>query len=308
MINLRRIDLNLLTVFEALYEEGSQVKAAERLGMTQSAVSQSVARLRHLLNDRLFQGNGKKLSTTLKADVLYERIHFVLNIIRQEFPDRYAFDPETSQRTFVVAVSHGGGVQFTTQLNASIQALAPHARLSIRTVDPISEIPQLLRDQRIDVAIHHRRFQDSGLDHAVYDNNKLVLIAKSSHSRINKDPTTDEILKEKFVTANDVFTAGTIDLGDMNEILKDRTVLEVPNALLIPQIVKQTELLAVVTAEMAYAFSQYLPVRQYALPFDVPRLPIYMVWHHAMSNDPGHIWLREQLMNIRKTWQNNPIG
>ncbi|HAZ41693.1 MAG TPA: transcriptional regulator LeuO, partial [Methylococcaceae bacterium] len=69
-LNLRRLDLNLLTVFEAVYQERSQQKASERLYMSQPAISNAISRLRTLLDDRLFYGN-KTIQTTHKADELY---------------------------------------------------------------------------------------------------------------------------------------------------------------------------------------------------------------------------------------------
>lgn len=82
-MNLRGIDLNLLTVFEAVYEERSQVKASERLGMTQPAVSNALARLRHVLADPLFRGRTRGLAPTPRADQAYQEIHQALNGIRK---------------------------------------------------------------------------------------------------------------------------------------------------------------------------------------------------------------------------------
>jgi DNA-binding transcriptional LysR family regulator len=303
VINLRRIDLNLLTIFEAVYEERNQVKAAERLAMTQPAVSQAIGRLRHLVNDPLFFTRARGLTPTQKAEELYLRVHHILELVRVEFPEKQAFDPATTQRTFVVAVSHGGGVLFTTALNARIQAQAPHARLVIRTIDPIREIPELLKEHRLDIAIHHARFDDAKLEHITYDQNQLVLIARTDHPRIPKSPSTEDLLGENFVTAYDVFGHNrSHELSHTLAVMRDRTVLEVPNALLIPQVVRQSDLLAVVTAEMAKSFSQYLPIQAFVLPFAVPALDIHMIWHHSQTQEPEHKWLRQQLLEMRNTW------
>ncbi len=303
MINLRRVDLNLLTIFEAVYEEGNQVKAAERLAMTQPAVSQAIGRLRHLVGDSLFLTKARGLAPTPKAKELYLRVHHILELVRVEFPAKQAFDPATTQRTFIVAVSHGGGVLFTTALNARIQTQAPHARLVIRTIDPISEIPDLLKEQRLDIAIHHARFDDAKLEQITYDQNQLVLIARTDHPRIRTSPSTEDLLGEHFVAAYDVFSHNAShELGQTLAVMRDRTVLEVPNALLIPQVVRQSDLLAVVTAEMAKSFSQYLPIQAFTLPFAVPALNIHMIWHSSQTGEPEHTWLRKQLIEMRKSW------
>ena len=304
MLNLRSIDLNLLTVFEAVYEERSQVKAAERLGMTQPAVSLALGRLRYLVDDRLFQGRAKGLTPTVKADDLYARIHQALNLIRAEFAAQDAFDPATSQRTFVVALTYGGGALFGPQLNARIQAQAPNARLILRTIDPMSELPALLREQRIDVAIHHARFDDALLEQPVYCEYPLVVIARQGHPRIVAPPSLDALLAEQFVTAFDLFsTIGEGELNAMLEGVRERTEMEVPNALLLPHVVRQSDLLAILPEEMAAAFGEIYAIRAFPLPAAAPPIRAHMIWHRTLGADPGHRWLREQLAALKDVWQ-----
>ena len=107
-MNLRRLDLNLLTVFEAVYEEKSQQKASERLYMSQPAISNAISRLRNVLDDRLFVGN-KTIQTTHKADELYLQVSEALNLIRAGMQDNGGFNPETTVRTFSIAISYSSG-------------------------------------------------------------------------------------------------------------------------------------------------------------------------------------------------------
>jgi len=308
MLNLRSIDLNLLTVFEAVYEERSQMKAADRLGMTQPAVSLALGRLRYLVDDRLFQGRAKGLIPTVKADDLYARIHQALNLIRGEFSCREGFDAVTSQRTFVIALTYGGGALLGPRLNTLIQSQAPNVRLVIRTIDPVAELPGLLREQRIDVAIHHLRFDDAQLEQHLYDENHLVFIVRDDHPRIQAEPCLEALLAEQFVTAYDLLsTTGDGTLGNMLEGVRERTEMEVPNALLLPHVVRQSDLLAVMPREMAEVFEQTYPIRHYPLPIPVPTIRTYMIWHRTMTADPGHHWLREQLLKLKKAWKNKGI-
>jgi DNA-binding transcriptional LysR family regulator len=304
MINLRSIDLNLLTVFEAVYEERSQVKAADRLGMTQPAVSLALGRLRYLVDDRLFQGRVKGLVPTIKADDLYLRIHQALNLIREEFSNRDDFDPLTSQRTFVIALTYGGGALFGPRLNAMIQSRAPNVRLVIRTIDPMSELPRLLREQRVDIAIHHASFDDGQLEQPVYDENHLVVIASDHHPRIQSDPSIEALLAEQFVTAYELLSSSSEGaLGNMLEGIRERTEMEVPNALLLPHVVRQSNLLAVMPREMADVFAKIYSIRLFNLPVEVPPIRTHMIWHRAVNDDPGHRWLREQLELLKTAWK-----
>jgi len=304
MINLRSIDLNLLTVFEAVYEEKSQVKAAERLGMTQSAISLALGRLRYLVDDRLFQGRSKGLTPTVKADDLYLRIHQALNLIRDELSNKGAFEPATSQRTFVLALAYGGGGLFGPRLNALIQSKAPNIRLVIRTIDPVAELPSLLREHRVDLAIHHVPLVDQQLEQPIYDENQWVLIARGDHPSIQQDPSLDTLLAEQFVTAFDLLThASEGTLGHMLEGVRERTKLEVPNALLLPHVVIQSDLLALVPEEMAARFIEIYPIQQFRLPVPVPPIRTHMIWHRSMTSDLGHRWFREQLELVKDYWK-----
>ena len=304
MANLRSIDLNLLTVFEAVYEDRNQVRAASRLGMTQPAVSLALGRLRYLVNDRLFQAHPRGLVPTPKADELYVRIHQALNLIREEFDPRDGFDPSTSRRTFVVALTYGGGAVFGPVLNSLIQSQAPDARLVIRTIDPVSELPALLREQRIDVAVHHTRFDDPQLDYQAYDENHLAVIVRRDHPRIQAEPDLERFLAEQFVTAFDLLAGSSEgDLGNMLEGVRERTEMEVPNALLLSHVVRQSDLLAVIPREMAVAFTGLYDIRHYPLPIDAPPIRTFLVWHRGLTDDPGHRWLRQQLLDLRQTWK-----
>ena len=127
MVNLRGIDLNLLTVFEAVYEERSQSRAADRLGLTQPAVSNALRRLRHRVGDPLFHGRAKGLATTAKADDLYRGIHRALDAIRTELGAARPFDPAASRRTFVIAIGFGGGALLGLRIfRAAARDRAPH--------------------------------------------------------------------------------------------------------------------------------------------------------------------------------------
>jgi DNA-binding transcriptional LysR family regulator len=305
--NLRSIDLNLLTVFEAVYEERNQVKAAERLAMTQPGVSLALSRLRYLVNDRLFQARARGLVPTPKADELYVRIHQALNLIRDEFSLRGGFDLETSQRTFVVAITYGGGAMFGPTLNALIQSQAPNVRLILRTIDPVSELPGLLKDQRIDVAIHQQRFDDPQLEHLPYDEHELVVIAHQDHPRIRFSPDLELLLAEQYVTAYDLLAGSSEgELGALLEGVRVRTEMEVPTALLLPHVVRQSELLAVMPREMAENFSELYDIRYFALPVTAPPIKTFLIWHRELTDDPGHSWLRQQLLDLRESWKARP--
>lgn len=296
MINLRSVDLNLLTIFEAVFEEQSQVKASERLCMTQPAVSNALARLRHLLQDPLFTGRTKGLTPTPRANEFYIQVHDALGKIRQQLSDQSAFDPLTSARTFSMSVSFSGGVTFAPELYSCLQTQAPKAQLIFRTIDPASQIPNLLRTHQLDLALHHDCFDDPQLEHMLLIEDRLVIMAKADHPRISTAPTVDQCLREKYVAAYRLLqNAHDVALNNFMTEIRERTVMEVANTLVVANTVKQTDLLAITNLQMALICKELLGIEFYSLPVEQPMFRLYLIWHKSHTDDPGHAWLREQM-------------
>ena len=297
MVNLRRVDLNLLTIFEAVYEERSQIKAAQRLGMTQPAVSNALGRLRFLLGDRLFLGRAKGLAATAKADGLYHGLHSALELIRGEILSRDGFDPGASGQTFLVTMSYGIGALIGLPLFQRIRAAAPGIRLAIRSIDPDEEIPALLREQRLDLAFHHARLDDPLLEQTRFVAFDAVVVARNGHPRIESAAASAEgLLQEEFVGVHDAGQgfAQNGDLRPIFDILRSRFVLEVPSSTLLPLVVGRTDLLAVMSRQLAEAVGEIYGLQRFPLPFEIPAVPTYLIWHRSRRDDPAHQWLREQ--------------
>lgn len=296
MINLRSVDLNLLTIFEAVYEEQSQVKASERLCMTQPAISNALARLRHLLQDPLFTGRTKGLTPTPRANELYIQVHDALGKIRQQLANDSAFEPLTSGRTFSLSVSFSGGVTFAPELYSCLQTQAPNTQLIFRTIDPASQIPNLLRTQELDLALHHDCFNDPQLEHMLLIEDRLVIMANPNHPRISGAPTIEQCLNEKYVAAYRLLqNAHDVALNTFMADVRERTVMEVANTLVVANTVKQTDLLAITNLQMALICKKLLDIEFYSLPVEPPMFRLYLIWHKSLTEDPGHVWLREQM-------------
>jgi len=231
-LNLRRLDLNLLTVFEAVYEERSQQKASERLYMSQPAISNAISRLRSLLDDKLFYGN-KTVQTTHRADELYPQVHQALSLIRAEILEKTHFDAPQTRRHFTIAISYASGFILGSPILRRIETLAPGAKLIIRTIDPHDEIPKLLRDQSIDLAVSHRDFDDPMILSELCINFEMVAVVRKSHPRIQTAPTREALDLEDFVTVHDFnYPTNAGDLRELMDTSHARARIEVPNALI----------------------------------------------------------------------------
>ena len=235
-INLRRLDLNLLTVFEAVYEEGSQQKASERLALTQPAISVAMRKLRYLTEDPLFLGQ-RYMQPTAKAHEVYAQIKPALESIRKGFFEENTFEPETTHREFSIAVPYGGGYLMGEPLYRHLKAKAPYAKLTIRSVDPESEIPRLLRQQEIDIAITSKSFDDRMLRSDLCFEYEIGVVVSERHPRIKSDPSLDTLLSERFIWVSGSGlerSPKTKALQDFVDAAEQRVDMIVPNVLVVP--------------------------------------------------------------------------
>ncbi|WP_159500451.1 LysR family transcriptional regulator [Microbacterium sp. 18062] len=146
------MDLNLLTVFVAVYETGTVTAAAERLFVTQSAVSQSLTRLRRELGDQLFVREGRTLRATPAAHTLYPEFHAALSRVETAVAGLRDFDPTTARHRFRLALSELGEVGFLPTILRSIAAVAPHVEVEVVPLD-VRALPEWLARGRVDLAI-----------------------------------------------------------------------------------------------------------------------------------------------------------
>ena len=147
-----QFDLNLLAVFDAIYQEGSVTKAAQKLGLTQSAMSHSLNRLRAYFDDPLFVKIGTRMEPTSRASSMREAVEGVVATVRNEILASARFDPAKAQRVFTLNMTDMGELVFLPALLSRFKKLAPGC--SLRTVQvPIEQIEGLLASGAVDLAL-----------------------------------------------------------------------------------------------------------------------------------------------------------
>jgi LysR family transcriptional regulator, transcriptional activator for leuABCD operon len=305
-MNLRGIDLNLLTVFEAAYEERSQIKAAERLGMTQPAISNALGRLKHIAKDPLFAGKSSiGLQPTPRADEIYEQTHQALNLVRSGLSNHIAFEPAESYRHFSLSLSYGGGSVIGPALYQTVSHEAPNARLTIHAINPGKESTAMLRDHSLDILVHYHKYGDPGLMHELIYQHQPVIIARREHPRLGAIFTPAQALQERFAMVYGHFPnlSAIPEREDWFEQVNERIALQVPNVMVLLLAVAQTDLLALTTRQIAHTFKDMFDITCYPIPWQIERVPLYMIWHRSAQADPAHKWFREKVKeSIQTTW------
>lgn len=165
-----------------------------------------------------------------------------------------------------------------------------------RTIDPAIHIPNLLRTHQLDLALHPGHFDDPQLEQVVLIEDSLVIMVRPDHPRIKQEPTQEACLQEKFVAAYHLMqNAHDVALNTFMTEIRERTVMEVANTLVVANTVRETDLLAITNRQMALVCHELLGIEFHPLPVDQPKFRLYLVWHKSQTDDPAHRWLREQM-------------
>jgi DNA-binding transcriptional LysR family regulator len=295
MVNLRGVDLNLLTVFEAVYEECNQQRAAERLAMTQPAISGAMSRLRDALREELFVPGARGVTPTVAADRLYARIRPALETIRDGIRAGLEFDAKSAKRTFRLTATYAS-LGSVGEMLAWFAKEAPGSRLVIEAGEDPDELLRRLRIGEVDVLADYARYDDEELVHEIARYQDFVAIARKGHPRIDGRITKKQLDEERHVAY--------IESGGVRHVpmIQDTAVglawradVEIGNVLAIPSVVCQTDLVAVTIRGIAEFYAKRLGLQLLELPFKVPAVPIHAIWHRSRERDPAHAWLRKGL-------------
>jgi LysR family transcriptional regulator, transcriptional activator for leuABCD operon len=294
VFNLRSLDLNLLTVFEAIYEVGTVGGAADRLALSQSAASHALARLRDACKDDLFVRAPQGLSPTPVAREMYPAIKQALDALRTTLAEASGFDPDTSQRRFRVSIPHPMGPFYLLALRAAVVAAAPSVVLTFDTVSRPLDLEESLRDGVVDVAIDWLPVEmDPFVNGKLFDD-RLVLLVRRGHPSVDVGVTIEDLWKAEFVTLHHRREIEHTPAA-IREFLKlgMREPVHVSELLEIPTVVASTDLVGVFAASMGSLMEKRLGLQVVPIPLELPPVPIYMIWHETRRHDAAHRWLRE---------------
>ena len=186
-MNLNRIDLNLFAVFDAIYTAGSLTKAADVLCITQPAVSNSLARLREMLNDPLFVRTGHSMTPTPVAQNIIGPAREALNLLRKSVQDSHVFVPETAEKSFNFATRDLLEASVMPRLLARLQNKAPSITLSNYEI-PRSEVVSAMASGSLDFYADASTFTDPHLYKKRIAQDRFVVMARKNHPDLKNGP------------------------------------------------------------------------------------------------------------------------
>jgi DNA-binding transcriptional LysR family regulator len=297
-------DLNLITSLDALLTERSVTKAARRLGLSASAMSRTLSRLRTVTGDKLLVQAGRMLVPTPYAEEIGERVHALARDARAVLqPFAGSLDLATLERAFVIRANDGFIERIGPALMAAVGQVAPHVRLQF--VPKPDKDPQPLRDGTIDLEIGVLGTVAPELRTRLLFRDRFVGICRSGHPALTKRGVT----AKRYANSRHVVVSRKREfLGPVDDALEkaglSRTIaMIVPTYADAKQIARHTDLVGLIPHSCLDDASRSdddggAGLRHFDLPVRTPEIDVSAIWHPRIHADPAHRWLRQTVLTV----------
>ena len=294
------MDLNLLLVFEAMVEERNVTRAAQRIGLSQPAMSNALARLRRAFDDPLFLRTAEGMTPTPKAQALVEPIRASLLPLRGLFEKSAAFDPSASDRVFHLLTNDYVELLLLAPLAHLLRAHSTRIRLRLQRAQNVFEPPpanSLVEAHDLAIGFYPDALVlDNRVRSQLLWEEPNVCICRAGHPKVRANLTLRQYVEAEHVA---VFYKkqgpGVIDTLLAQKGYARQTAIVTPHFTSIPFLVAETDFIATVPERLARRFSGPLNLNTYPVPIEIPPLRLTLLWHERFHADPAHQWLRERI-------------
>jgi len=294
----RTIQLGDLRALMAVLRDGTVTRAAQSLGLTQSALSYQLERMRRTFGDQLFVRVGNRMAATPFAQRLAEPATRVLQIVDNEISQLGRFDPATTTRTFRLGVNEMGAITLVPKVIRRLSQLAPRATLAQMQVRP-AEMGAQLAEGAMDIAAGHFPELDKTLVRQRLYRRDYTCIVNERHPRIGDTLSVKQLCQEQLLESP--------GLPGTNRWLRElmaqagpplRPPMTTQHFSAVPFIVAASELVAVVPREVFELFRPIARIRVARLSRAIPAIDIHQYWHPRVASDPGVRFLRELIFEV----------
>ena len=300
-MRLHRLDLNLLIMLDILIAEKSVSQTAQRLSMTQPAVSNALSRLRAHFDDELFVVMGRRMAPTPLCDSLAGPVRRIIAELSVIAATRAGFDPATTERTVSIICSD---YVFLVFLSLALRRLAVDApNVKVRTLLTNEGMGDLLRSGRADFGVFPEQRLVEGLPHAPLFEDDFSVIAWTENTLVKEPLSTEQYLSLSHVsTSIGPSTPPHIEQESLDRYGIERNItVYAPNFTGVAEVVLGTNHIATVHTRSAEIMSQRMPLRVMAPPVAIAPFNVCLQWNPAMEIDPGIIWIKNYLIEVGQT-------
>ena len=299
-MNLASIELNLLLVFNAIMSERHVTRAANKIGMSQPAMSNALNRLRHHLKDELFIRSHEGMVPTPRSIELALPIRNILQNL-EEVLTSIDFDPSTSSRTFFLGTNDYCTSILIPVLMKRLEIDAPN--INIRLIPSQGRTLEMLDNQEIDFGISAFGDIPEKYGSAPMIDDTYVLLMREGHPLLDGDITLERFLAARHMVVSPKGEShGFVD-DDLAKISKTRTIALVINSFSsAAPILANSDLILTAPSKIVKAYAERHSLTNRPAPFTGTKAftATKLVWHKKLANHPSNNWLREYLIETAK--------
>ena len=289
-----RVDLNLIVVFDAIYRSHNLTAAGKQLGLSQSAMSHALSRLRLIFKDPLFVRLPRGLQATPLANELAPSLIEGLAAIRGGL-NRTSFDPATSTRIFNIAMGDPAEANQLPALVREFLSSAPHIRLHARQV-PAPMLKDALANGEVDLASGNYDLGASVRSQVLFEDSYACVVG-ANHPEIGPRLTL-----KQFKAAGHILVMPTgasqhgrnVERTLTSKAVNARIVVQISHFHGVLALVTSTDLIATIPGRLARTMAQYANIKVLPTPIPFPNGRTYLFWHERFHREPGNVWLRNE--------------
>jgi DNA-binding transcriptional LysR family regulator len=300
MMLSKNLDLHMLECFDMLVRERSVSRAAERVGISQSSMSETLARLRERLGDPLLVRTREGMVATDRAAALVlpvreaiERLHAIADPVAQ-------FDPAHARDRFRLTATDYAQLLLMPELTRRLQMLAPGCAIDLVTVH-LRAVELALEAGDVDLAIAYYPQPPLGLRRGPLFADRYVCVARRGHAALGQplQPAEFAALGHISVSPSGLsYFAQVVDSALERDGLARRIAVTCPHFLLASHLVSQSDLVLALPSRAAQALTTFFPLQVIEIPLAMATVDVSMYWHERCHHSRAQQWLREQVRAI----------
>ncbi len=284
------LDIRLLRLFDAIHATGSITRAADALDLSQPTVSIGLGRLRRHFGDPLFVRTPDGMLATPLADSLIGAIRDALQALRQVSEWRSTFDPCSSSRGFVIAMTDASHITLLPELLSAAFEIAPGIQLEVTRID--DRLPASLQSGDVDLALGLVPSLESGFYQQKLFEQDWICLARQGHPQLTRGLSLRTYQAAAHIGI--VYGTGQLLLEKALEVhgLDRRIVLRLPGFLGLSSILAGSDLIATLPRHIGSTLAKLGGLAIHECPFAIDGFFVKQHWHARYHKDPANQWLR----------------
>jgi DNA-binding transcriptional LysR family regulator len=296
LIDIRKIDLNLLKVLMLLAEEQNMSRVAKRLGCSQPTVSADLKKLRAMLGDPLFVRHQRGLRPTPRLEALAPQLNAWMQTL-SGIVEPPVFDPKTANRTFLVVAGDYSEWVILPKLIQLLAKQAPGIRIAVVHA-VMGRAEKMFEQGEVDLALSVPRLASGSLQQRLLAEDRYCVVARRNHPRLKSGITLDDFCREMHAATvrDENILEPTTTCRTLAELGRERRILYLTrNFASELRMIEQTDLIGMGLEGMLEHFPG---LQSFPVPFAIQPYRILATWHERAQADPGHAWLRRTLADV----------